>query len=118
MYIRDLYIQTSEAPEEIFEKIFFLLKRSDKLTQIQRPAPGENSYILAQPEELLMVMTPVSEEELGVPAQIHLRFQPYNLPDPVDQQTWLSTFPEAFVQKLTQAYPQWKLDLRSLTKSD
>ena len=118
MYIRDLYIQTSEVPEEIIEKLLLVLKRSDKLTQIQRPTPPENRYILAQPEELLIIVTPVSEETSKGLTQIQLRFQPYNLPDPVDQKTWLSTFPEAFVQQLTQSYPPCKLDLRPLTKGD
>ena len=116
MHIRDLFIHSKLSQQKVYENLQDIMKQFGKSIQSGSSIKQENVYYIVQPEDLLLVIESTESSNCTeidpVKYPTHVRFQPYNLPDPKDQEKLLKQFPEKLIRKLKCEHPDWTLELR------
>jgi len=116
MYIRDLYIRCNLPPQVVFEKVLKWMVSTGKPTQSKPSKSEENTFYIAQPEKLLLILSESPTEDFDPLSKVHIRIQPYNLPDLQDQKSLLTRFPEKLLSELSRIHSDWKLTLSPLSE--
>ncbi len=108
MYTRDVLVQAAFSYDEFCNTVLNLLKHSGKLTQSGHTEGESSSFYVVQPEEILVMIPPPEDGTFSV------HIQPYNLPDPMDQERMIQSFPDELVDLFAESHPEWQVQLQPI----